>query len=171
MGPTTRHCILPPTGQMDWCRDYVQPNPNRAYRPCKRKIRGGTNGATAKLRGLLKQEGVPEELLDERIEEIKSQVGERGIKEAYSSFDPWSHLKAACSKRLVKEAESRNKPKAKVLQPDDDPLQTNDPWSMALQERSQWSPEATFFKTEAGNYTPLSHRQDHSWCNRGRPRH
>ena len=116
------------------------------------RIPTGHTGATAKLRGLFKQKGVPEELLDERIEEIKSQVGERGIKEAYSSFDPWSHLKAACSKRLVKEAESRNKPKAKVLQPDDDPLQTNDPWSMALQERSQWSPEATFFKTEAGTH-------------------
>ena len=113
------------------------------------RLRGGTN-ATAKLRGLLKQKGVPEELLDERIEEVKNQIGDKGIKDAYSSFDPWAKLKASCSTRLVKEAESRNKPKAKTLQPEEDPLQANDPWFAAIKERAQWTLEANFFKKEDG---------------------
>ncbi|CAE7270862.1 unnamed protein product, partial [Symbiodinium microadriaticum] len=114
------------------------------------KLCGGTHGAMNKLHGLLKQKGVPEELLDERVEEIKNQIGERGIKDAYASFDPWSQLKASCSTRLVKEMESRHKPKAKMVQNDDDPLQTNDPWTAALRERNQWTLEASFFKTESG---------------------
>ena len=114
------------------------------------KLCGGTHGAMNKLHGLLKQKGVPEELLDERVEEIKNQIGERGIKDAYASFDPWSQLKASCSTRLVKEMESRHKPKAKMVQNEDDPLQTNDPWTAALRERNQWTLEASFFKTESG---------------------
>ncbi|CAE7253684.1 unnamed protein product [Symbiodinium sp. CCMP2592] len=116
------------------------------------RVRGGTHGMMAKLKGLLKQKGVPENLLDERVEKIKKQIGERGIRDAYSSFDPWTQLKASCSTRLVKEAESRNKPKAKGLQPDDDPLQYNDPWTAALQERSQWTLEPSFFRTEGGGH-------------------
>ena len=47
------------------------------------RLRGGTGAALRKLRGLLQEKGVPMEQLDSRLEEIRSHVGEKGIKEAY----------------------------------------------------------------------------------------
>ena len=52
------------------------------------RLRGGTATPIQKLRGLLSAKGVPDSQLEARIKEIKDNVGERGIREAYESFDP-----------------------------------------------------------------------------------
>ncbi|CAE7621051.1 RTase [Symbiodinium sp. CCMP2592] len=119
------------------------------------KLRGGTgNGAILKkLKGLLQSKGVPPEQLEARIDDIKNQLGDRGIRDIYESFDPWSKLKASCNFRLVREAEAKAKPKSKDIQKDDgsDPLQEADPWASAIRERKAWKLEASFFKLQDGS--------------------
>ncbi|CAE7413448.1 unnamed protein product [Symbiodinium sp. CCMP2592] len=127
------------------------------------RLRGGTQNPVTKLRGLLAAKGVPEESLDERIREIREHVGDKGIREAYSSWDPWGKLKAACPTRLVKESEAKHRPKAKELQKDvgPDPLMTSDPWMQALQDKGSWKLECSFFQMEDGStpqaLTKISH--------------
>ena len=120
------------------------------------RLRGGTGQALHKLRTMLSSKGVPEENLDSRIQEIRTHIGDAGIKEAYSSWDPWAHLKSKVPTRLIKETEQKNKPKAKTVQPDDqvDPMQVHDPWRQALKERGTWKLETTFFKMEDGTPPP-----------------
>ncbi|CAE7817828.1 unnamed protein product [Symbiodinium sp. CCMP2592] len=127
------------------------------------RLRGGTGQAVQKLRTMLSSKGVPDENLDSRIQEIRSHIGDAGIKEAYSSWDPWSHLKAKVPTRLIKEAEVKAKPKAKPIQPDDqvDPMQANDPWRQALRERGMWKLETSFFKMEDGTAPPSLDKVTH----------
>ncbi|CAE7560132.1 unnamed protein product [Symbiodinium sp. CCMP2456] len=120
------------------------------------RLRGGTGQAVQKLRAMLSSKGVPDENLDSRIQEIRSHIGDAGIKEAYSSWDPWTNLKAKMPTRLVKEAEVKAKPRAKSVQSEDqvDPMQLHDPWGQALKERGMWKLETSFFKMEDGSPPP-----------------
>ena len=116
------------------------------------KLRGGTGAYIKKLRGLLQAKGVPPETLDSRVEEVRAHIGDKGIKEAYDSFDPWAKIKNSCNFRLVKEAEAKSRPKQKEIQKDDgpDPMQVSDPWAQALKERKGWKLEPGFFRTTTG---------------------
>eukprot|EP00439_Symbiodinium_sp_Y106_P016915 s8799_g2.t1 len=129
------------------------------------RLRGGTGQGQAvqKLRTILAAKGVPEENLDSRIQEIRSHIGDAGIKEAYSSWDPWSHLKSKVPTRLVREAEMKGKPKAKTVQQDEavDPMQLHDPWTQALRERGAWKLETNFFRMEDGNPPPSLEKVTH----------
>ena len=127
------------------------------------RLRGGTGAALRKLRGLLQERGVPMEQLDSRLEEIRSHVGEKGIKEAYESFDPWSKLKATCNFRLVKEAEVKAKPKQKEIQNNDnkDPMMETDPWAQAIRERKEWKLETSFFKLQDGSSPAMLDKLTH----------
>ncbi|CAE6945510.1 unnamed protein product [Symbiodinium sp. CCMP2592] len=117
------------------------------------RLRGGTGQAMSKLRTILAAKGVPEDQLDSRVQEIKAQIGDKGIKEAYASFDPWAQLKAKCPTRIIRESELKHKPKNKEVQDDhEDPLQVSDPWSQALKERGAWKLDNTFFKLQDGNH-------------------
>ena len=120
------------------------------------RLRGGTAAAIKKLRGLLQAKGVPPEALDARVEEVRAHLGDRGIKEAYDSFDPWAKIKAACNFRLVKEAEGNAKPRQKDIQKDDtDPMQSSDPRAAAIRERRAWKIEPSFFRLQDGSVPPL----------------
>ena len=116
------------------------------------KLRGGTGAYIKKLRGLLQAKGAPAEILDSRVEEVRAHIGDKGIKEAYDSFDPWAKIKNSCNFRLVKEAEAKSRPKQKEIQKDDgpDPMQASDPWAQALRERKGWKLEPGFFRTTSG---------------------
>ncbi|CAE7472939.1 Pol [Symbiodinium sp. CCMP2592] len=126
------------------------------------RLRGGTAAAIKKLRGLLQAKGVPAEALDARVEEVRAHLGDRGIKEAYESFDPWTKIKAGCNFRLVKEAESKAKPRQKEVQKDDaDPMQASDPWAAAIRERRSWKIEPSFFRLQDGGVPPLLEKATH----------
>ena len=128
------------------------------------RLRGGTQSALQKLKGLLLSKGVANDNVDARIEEIREKIGDRGIREIYTSFDPWSTLKSRCgTMRLVKESELKQKPKAKGLQ-ENDPLQDDDPWKKALQERDQWKMEPSFFKKEDGSPPMVLQKITHGAC-------
>ena len=128
------------------------------------RLRGGTQPALQKLKGLLLSKGVANDNVDARIEEIREKIGDRGIREIYTSFDPWSTLKSRCgAMRLVKENEPKQKPKAKGIQ-ESDPLQDDDPWKKALQERDQWKMEPNFFKKEDGSPPMVLQKITHGAC-------
>ena len=112
------------------------------------RIRGGAAAHAKKLRELLGSKGVSQDDIPERVSEIMSVIGDHGLVEAFSSFDPWQALKAKCHGkiRIIKQAESRHK--ARKGDDESDPLQTHDPWAEALQARS-FRPDASFFQTSA----------------------
>ena len=119
------------------------------------RVRGGTgaNNYVNKLRTLLSAKRVPEEHLEERIREIKKHIGDAGIKDAYGSFDPWARPKAICPIRLVREAETKTRPKSKKIQKEavgEDAMQANDPWATAL--RGSWKLDVSFFCNEDGTH-------------------
>ena len=129
------------------------------------RLRGGTGQVMQKLKHMLQSKGVPEDQLDNRIQEIKAQIGDKGIKEVYASFDPWAQLKARCNTRIVKETEMKNKPKVKTIQDETvDPLQIADPWSQALKERGAWKLDTTFFQMEDGNHPTTLDKLTHGAC-------
>ena len=112
------------------------------------RIRGGAAAHAKKLRELLGSKGVSQDDIPERVSEIMSVIGDHGLVEAFSSFDPWQALKAKCHGkiRIIKQAESRHK--ARKGDDESDPLQTHDPWAETLQARS-FRPDASFFQTSA----------------------
>ena len=117
--------------------------------------RNRANTYVNKLRTLLSAKGVPEEHLEDRIREIKKHIGDAGIKDAYGSFDPWARLKAICPIRLVREAETKTRPKSKDIQKEaagEDAMQANDPWTTALRERGSWKLDVSFFCNEDGTH-------------------
>ncbi|CAE7295757.1 unnamed protein product [Symbiodinium sp. CCMP2592] len=129
------------------------------------RLRGGTGNAVQKLKHMLQSKGVPEDQLEARIQEVRSQIGEKGIKEVYTSFDPWSQLKARCTTRLVREAEAKHKPRAKSVQEEAvDPLQIADPWTQALKERGAWKLENSFFQMEDGSHPVTLEKLAHGAC-------
>ncbi|CAE7853741.1 unnamed protein product, partial [Symbiodinium microadriaticum] len=129
------------------------------------RLRGGTGQVLQKLRAMLASKGVPDDQLENRIQEIRSQIGDKGIKEAYTSFDPWANLKAKCTNRIIKETETKHKPKSKEVQDElVDPLQIADPWSQALKERGAWKLDNTFFKLEDGNHPTTLDKLAHGAC-------
>ena len=112
------------------------------------RLRGGGQHAVKKLKELLLSKGVPEQDIQGRIESISDAIGENGIQESFSTFDPWQSLKAKCQGRvrIIKPTEMKQKTKRGE---ETDPLQENDPWSQAIQERS-FTPDASFFTTSTG---------------------
>ncbi|CAE7213940.1 unnamed protein product [Symbiodinium sp. CCMP2456] len=117
------------------------------------RLTGGTGNYGQKLRALLANKGVPDDQLDDRVKEIKKHIGDAGIRDAYSSFDPWMRLKSICPIRMIRESENKAKPKAKDIQkePQNDELQSNDPWASALRERGSWKIDTAFFAKEDGS--------------------
>ena len=117
------------------------------------RLRGGGQHAVKKLRELLASKGVPEQDIQARIESISEAIGEGGIQESFSTFDPWQSLKAKCQGRvrIIKSTEMKQKTKRGD---DIDPLQENNPWSQAIQEKSL-TPDATFFTTSTGKPPPI----------------
>ena len=130
------------------------------------RLRGGTPAALKKLKEVLLAKGVPEESIQERLEEVREKLGDSKIKEAYTSFDPWSSIKAACQAsgiRLIKQQElNAKKPvKPKGVTNEEDPLVAHDPWAAALQQKQTWKPDLGFFATQGGSQPALLEKAAH----------
>ena len=65
--------------------------------------------AHKKLREILIAKGVAETEIHSRMQEVVAAIGDQGIQECFSGFDPWQSLKNKCQGkvRLVKASEQR----------------------------------------------------------------
>ena len=144
------HCVVTVNGKILSPNTQVSAIPVGTTIRISARLRGGVPQSHKKLKELLLAKGVPQDLLNERVTEVVSAIGDSELQEAFSGFDNWQALKAKCQGkvRLIKQTESRST-KGKKSNEDIDPLQLSDPWSQAIQARTL-KPDPSFFQTADG---------------------